>query len=296
VQGPAELGADVPLGARRMFGLKDVFTSLNALSGVVGIYFVIKGHPLWGSYSFLAGYAADCVDGLVARATRGGNRFGAEFDSAADFMAQAVAPAFVVYGLYAQSGARLGVSAAAADGLGLLLAATLVLTATIRQARNSVRPVAVDFAWVGMPRNVASFVLLGYANSVLFSRLPGGLWLGVPLVVLVAVGELSNLPFMSHHGRRQLWWAKILLVGFLTTTPLAVFVCPRYAWDVVFFWTAGYAALSWTAMLPDERRQVRDAVAAAKAKLVADETARFRAHEAARARRAGRVGAPETTT
>jgi CDP-diacylglycerol--serine O-phosphatidyltransferase len=283
VQSPAELGGEIPRGARRMFGLKDVFTSLNALSGVVGIYFVIKGHPLWGSYSFLAGYAADCVDGVVARATRGGNRFGAEFDSAADFIAQAVAPAFVVYGLYAQSAARLGVSAGFADAVGLLLAAILVLTATIRQARNSVRPVAVDFAWVGLPRNVASFVLLGYANSVFFSRLPGGLWLGIPLVVLVAVGELSNLPFMSHHGRKQLWWAKMFLLGFLTTTPLAVFVCPRFAWDVVFFWTAGYASLSWTAMLPEERRQVREAVAAAKAKLVTDETARFRAREAARA-------------
>ena len=281
-------GAEIPLGARRMFGLKDVFTSCNALSGVVGIYLCIKGHPLWASYSFLAGYTADVFDGLVARATRSGNRFGSEFDTAADFVAQAVAPAFVVYALYAQSGPRLGVSAGVADGIGLFLAAVLVLAATIRQARNTVRPVAVDFAWVGLPRNVASFVLLGFANSVFFSRLPGGLWLGIPMVVLVAVGELSNLPFMSHHGRKQVWYAKMFLIGFLTTTPLAVFVCPRYAWDVVFFWTAGYAAGSWTVMTPEERQQVRDAVVAAKAKLVTDETARIRAQEAARA------GAQET--
>jgi CDP-diacylglycerol--serine O-phosphatidyltransferase len=271
-----------------MFGLKDVFTSLNALSGVVGIFFCIKGHPLWASYSFLAGYAADCVDGLVARATKAGNRFGAEYDTAADFVAQAVAPAFVVYSLYAQAGPRLGVSTAVAEGIGLLLAATLVLAATIRQARNTVRPVAVDFAWVGLPRNVASFVLLGFANSVFFSRLPGGLWLGIPLVVLVAVGELSNLPFMSHHGRKQVWYAKILLIGFLTTTPAAVIFFPKYAWDVVFFWTAGYASWSWTAMTPEERQQIRDAVAAAKEKLVREETARIREKEAAAAaRRAG---------
>jgi phosphatidylserine synthase len=286
--------ADIPRGARRMFGLKDVFTSLNALSGVVGVYFCIKGRPLWASYAFLAGYAADVFAGLVARATRSGNRFGSEFDTAADFVAQAVAPAFVVYTLYAQSWARLGVSAGVADGIGLVLAATLVLTATIRQARNTVRPVAVDFAWVGLPRNVASFVLLGFANSVFFSRLPGGLWLGIPLVALVAAGELSNLPFMSHHGRKQFWWAKTFLIGFLTTTPLSVFICPRFAWDVVFFWTAGYAAGSWTVMTKAERQQVRDAVAAAKAKLVFEETARIRAQEAARvgARERTRAGAP----
>jgi phosphatidylserine synthase len=281
-------GVDIPRGARQMFGLKDVFTSLNALSGVVGIYFCIKGHPLWASYSFLAGYAADCVDGLVARAMKAGNRFGSEYDTAADFVAQAVAPAFVVYSLYAQAGPRLGVGAGVADAIGLLLAAALVLAATIRQARNTVRPVAVDFAWVGLPRNVASFVLLGFANSVFFSNLPGGLWLGIPMVVLVAVGELSNLPFMSHHGRKQLWWAKMFLIGFLSTTPAAVIFFPRYAWDVVFFWTAGYASLSWTAMSPDERRQIREAVATAKEKLVREETARIREKEAAAvARRAG---------
>jgi phosphatidylserine synthase len=280
--GATDAGGEIPLGARRMFGLKDLFTSLNALSGVVGIYFCIKGHPLWASYSFLAGYAADCVDGLVARATRSWNRFGSEFDTAADFVAQAVAPAFVVYALYAQSAARLGVADGIADAIGLSLAAVLVLAATIRQARNTVRPVAVDFAWVGLPRNVASFVLLGFANSVFFSRLPGGLWLGIPLVVLVAVGELSNLPFMSHHGRKQFWYAKMFLIGFLTTTPLSVFFFTRYAWDVVFFWTAGYAAGSWTVMTREERQEVRDAVMAAKAKLVREETERIRAREMAR--------------
>ena len=138
---------------------------------------------------------------------------------------------------------------------------------------------------------------LGKALAPYLLSLPGGLWLGIPLVVLVAVGELSNLPFMSHHGRRQFWYAKMFLIGFLTTTPLSIFFCPHYAWDVVFFWTAGYAAGSWTVMTKEERQQVRDAVAAAKAKLVADETARIRAQEAARARpRETAVAAPETTT
>jgi phosphatidylserine synthase len=278
-----------------MFGLKDVFTSLNALSGVVGISLVIKGHPLWGSYSFLAGYAADCVDGLVARATRGGNRFGSEFDTAADFVAQALAPAFVVYGLYAQSAARLGVGTGVADAIGFALSAALVLVATIRQARNTVRPVAVDFAWVGLPRSVASFLLISYVNSTVFSRLPGGLWLGIPLVLVIAWAELSNLPFMSHHGRKQLWHAKWLLIGFLTTTPLSLLVCPRYTWDIVFFWTAGYAGGSWSVMTRAERQQVREAVAAADAKLVADETARFHAKEAARAA-AARGDARETAS
>src|SRR4051812_40099629 len=98
-----------------MFGVKDWFTTINVLSGVFAIVFCFHGRPVWASYAFLVGYAADCVDGLVARATRSGNRFGAEYDTAADFVAQAVAPAFVVYTLYAQSAAKLAVSPRVAE-------------------------------------------------------------------------------------------------------------------------------------------------------------------------------------
>src|SRR5882724_9121196 len=174
-------GDDIPRGARRMFGVKDLFTTVNVLSGVAAIYYCIHGRPLAASFSFLVGYAGDALDGTVARLTKSGNRFGAEYDAAADFVAQAVAPAFVVYTLYAGSWARLGISAHAADLLGIFLAAVLVVVSSVRQARNAVRPVAVDFAWIGLPRNVASFILLGFTNSVFFSRLPGGLWLGIPL-------------------------------------------------------------------------------------------------------------------
>ena len=50
-----------------------------------------------GLLRVMAGYAADMVDGSVARALREANRFGAEFDTAADFVTQAVAPALIVY-------------------------------------------------------------------------------------------------------------------------------------------------------------------------------------------------------
>jgi phosphatidylserine synthase len=271
---------DIPRGARRMFGVKDLFTTVNVLSGVAAIYYCIHGRPLAASFSFLIGYAGDALDGLVARLTRSGNRFGAEYDAAADFVAQAVAPAFVAYTLYAGASARLGISPHAADLLGIFLAAVLVVVSSVRQARNAVRPVAVDFAWIGLPRNVASFLILGYTNSVLWTRVPGGLWWGVPLVLVIAAAELSPLPFMNHHGRKQFWWVKILIIGFFTTTPITAFFFTRYAWDVVFFWIMGYCALQWTAMTPDERRQAREAVRTADAKLVADEIARHHASQA----------------
>jgi len=103
----------------------------------------------------------------------------------------------------------------------------------------------------------------------------------VPLVLLIAVGELSSIPFMSHHGRKQILFSKIMIICFFTTTPIAAFFFRRYVWDLVFFWLTGYTVASWTVMTPAERRQAREAVRAADAKLVADEIAR---HESKAAR------------
>ena len=60
-----DAGAVLPRGAQRMFGLKDVFTTVNVLSGVAAIYLCMHGQPLAASYAFLVGYAADCLDANV---------------------------------------------------------------------------------------------------------------------------------------------------------------------------------------------------------------------------------------
>ena len=139
---------DIHPGARRMFGVKDVFTCLNALGGVVALAFCAEGKWLWACYAIMAGYAADLVDGTIARALREANRFGAEFDTAADFVTQGVAPALIVYLAYRDAAATLGLSPPAAQLLGAQLAAVLIVSGCARYARRNVRPVAVEFAWI----------------------------------------------------------------------------------------------------------------------------------------------------
>ena len=172
--------AGVHPGARRMFGVKDLFTVVNALAGVAALALCAEGHWLWACYAVAVGYAADMVDGSVARALREANRFGAEFDTAADFVTQAVAPALIVYLAYRDAPAALGLSPGGAQALGVVLAAVLIVPACARYARRNVRPFAVDFAWIGLPQTVASFVMLGFVNSVAVRLIPGGLWAGAP--------------------------------------------------------------------------------------------------------------------
>ena len=264
-------------GARRMFGVKDLFTALNALAGVAALALCAEGRWLWASYAVMAGYVADMFDGRVARALREANRFGAEFDTAADFVTQAVAPALIVYLVYRDAAAALAVSGRVAHALGAVLAAVLIVPACARYARRNVRPVAVDFAWIGLPQTVASFVTLGFVNSTALRLIPGGLWAGVVLVPALAALELSNLPFKNHRGRRRNFpLVRVLIGGFVVTSAAAFLFAPRLAWDVLLFWTLGYVVTAQLALTPAERRLVPIRVREADARLRADEIARHR--------------------
>ena len=265
-----------------MFGVKDLFTAVNALAGVAALALCAEGNWLWACYAVIAGYAADMVDGSVARALGEANRFGAEFDTAADFVTQAVAPALIVYLVYRDAGAALSLSPRAAQLLGAALAAALIVPACARYARRNVRPVAVDFAWIGLPQTVASFVMLGFVNSATVRLVPGGLWTGVVLVPTLAALELSNRPFKNHRGsRRNFRHVRVLIAGFLVTSTAAFLFAPGFAWDVLLFWELGYVLTAQLALTPEERRLVPIRVREADARLRADEIARHRAHHAA---------------
>jgi phosphatidylserine synthase len=269
------LDVDVHPGARRMFGVKDLFTAVNALAGVVALALCAEGRWLWASYAVMAGYAADMVDGRVARALREANRFGAEFDTAADFVTQAVAPALIVYLVYRDAAAGLSLSVRGGQALGAFLAAVLIVPACARYARRNVRPVAIDFAWIGLPQTVASFVTLGFVNSAVLRLVPGGLWAGVLLIPALAALELSNLPFKNHRGRRRNFpLVRVLIGGFVVTSAATFLLAPRFAWDVLLFWTLGYVVAARLALTPWERRLVPIRVREADARLRADEIAR----------------------
>ena len=46
----------------------------------------------------------DTLDGPVARMTKTSNKFGSEFDTATDHFVQGIAPALIVYAVYARGG------------------------------------------------------------------------------------------------------------------------------------------------------------------------------------------------
>jgi len=234
------------------FGLKDLFTLFNLLSGVVAVHFALDGRPRQAGYAVIVGFLfGDLLDGFVARATRTGNRFGGEFDTITDHFVHVVVPGMVLYTVYDRGGhAVLG-----AVALGFLVAA-----ASIRHALFAVRPFEFKLCWCGLPRTIAGFGALAFPLSHLFGRREWAYVAGVVLVGALCALQVLPVPYITHRGERALQLRlRVTRVVFVASFPIAFLFAPRYFFDVLLLWVVGYAIGGPTQITSEERRLFRDA-------------------------------------
>jgi phosphatidylserine synthase len=248
----------------RQFGIKDVFTSINVLGGVVAICLCIENRPFEAGLAVLLGYIfGDAIDGWVARKLGTQNEFGAEYDKVADHGSHVIAPAAIVFTVYRQPEipALLGLPAKVTWVLAAALASGIILASTIRHARNEVRPVRYDGVWAGLPRSVLGFLAVGCANSALMPLVPGGYWIGVVMIPILCVATLTHYPFPNHRmPRRHFWYVRALIGLFFLTTLIVLAFAPHFFFDIVFFWMFGYSATGWMSLTVEERKKYREAV------------------------------------
>ncbi len=77
--------------------IPNILTMLGLCAGLVAVRFAIDGRwPQAAAFIVVAG-VIDGLDGRLARLLKATSRFGAEFDSLADFLSFGVAPALVLY-------------------------------------------------------------------------------------------------------------------------------------------------------------------------------------------------------
>lgn len=262
---PVAVSSPFASRSRRLFGIKDLFTSINALGGAVAICLCIDGRPFAAGVAVMLGYLlGDTLDGWVARRLGTQNQFGAEYDTIADHLAHCIAPGAIVYTVYRH--AELGIPDLWTQVLAGVLGSAIMLAASIRHARNIVRPVKYKGVWAGLPRSILGFVAISYANSALAPYAVGGRWLGVPLIFLLCVATLTYLPFPNHHlPRKHHWVVRLGVFSFLTVPVVVLLLRREFFFDVLFGFTSGYSLLSWTSLTPSELRDYRSAVARARA-------------------------------
>ena len=77
--------------------IPNLLTMLGLCSGLTSMRFAIEGRFGSAVVAIVLAAAIDGLDGRLARLLKATSRFGAEFDSLADFLCFGVAPAFVLY-------------------------------------------------------------------------------------------------------------------------------------------------------------------------------------------------------
>jgi phosphatidylserine synthase len=251
-----------------MFGVKDLFTTINLLGGIIAICLCVDGRPYDAGIAVMLGYLlGDTLDGYIARKLGTANEFGAEYDTIADHLAHVVAPAAIVYTVYKD--ARL-LESPWDQVLAIGLAASLVVSVSIRHARNIVAPINYKGVWAGLPRTVLGFLAIGYCNSSFATSAPGGWWVGVVLMPAMGIATLTYLPFPSHRlGRVHVWYVRVLSVMFLGSMSYAVVLHRAIVFDVLTFWMVGYSLTGWLSMTGEERAQYRRVVDAARSQQAA---------------------------
>ncbi len=75
----------------------NIMTMLGLCAGLASVRYAIEGHFAAAAAAIAVAACIDGIDGRLARLLKATSRFGAEFDSLADFLGFGVAPAFVLY-------------------------------------------------------------------------------------------------------------------------------------------------------------------------------------------------------
>ena len=240
---------------RNLFGIKDLFTTLNVLGGAAALILCIEGKPFAAGIAILLGWIADMFDGAVARALGTANRFGGEYDTIADHLSHIIAPAAIVFTVYKDVDL----------GIGAGMAGAIMVSGSVRHARNIVRPVSFKGIWCGLPRTVVGFLAIGYADSRLLPLVPGGYWLGVVVGLASCWATLTYYPFTSHHSvRKMTTFARICVFATLVSTFGVLIFAREFVFDVLLFWMLGYSVASWIGLTPEERTTWKQLVKEAK--------------------------------
>jgi len=244
--------------------IPNILTLLGLCAGLTSMRYALEGRFGSAAVAILVAACIDGLDGRLARLLKATTRFGAEFDSLADFCCFGIAPAFILYIWSLQSARGFGFAPC------LIFAVCMALRlARFNAALDTPRPLAHAYAYnffTGVPAPAGAGLALFPLVLGLEGRSLGIGWMeAVPrhplfcAVVLIGTAMLlvSTLPVWSFKNFKvPREYALPLLLGIGTFT--AVLVADPWAA------LAGAGAI-YLIMLPFSRRSFRRLRAEAEA-------------------------------
>lgn len=182
--------------------LPNLLTMLGLCAGLTGMRFGLDGRFDAAVIAIAVAAVIDGLDGRIARLLKGTSRFGAEFDSLADFLCFGVAPAFLLYvwslSLY--------------EGVGFIPSLMFAVCMALRLARfnaaldSAVAPTYTAGFFTGVPAPAGALLALFPIFVGLEARALNLPWLTAlahspPIVALVLIGTaillVSTVPVWS---------------------------------------------------------------------------------------------------
>ncbi len=182
-------------GKIRLFTVPNLITSLNLLSGCVGIVLVAwQGRFTVAALCVLLAAVFDFLDGFTARLLKQYSPVGVQLDSLADMVSFGVLPAYImVCGLFAGYGSATGELPQGLWWVVMFSPFILTVFSALRLAKFNVDTRQTE-SFLGLPTP---------ANALFFSSLVVLLegrvewWLALPLIVVFSCLMVSEIPMFS---------------------------------------------------------------------------------------------------
>jgi len=209
--------------------IPNILTLLGLCAGLLAMRFALEGRWEVAAGLIITAGAIDGLDGRLARLLKATSRFGAEFDSLADFLSFGVAPAMVLY-LWTMHDYR---------GLGFVPCVMFAVCMSLRLARFNAaldagpmplpgpppKPAYAQSFFTGVPAPAgallamfplfASLAFEGWGWSGLAAAVRYPAFVGI-LLILVALALVSTLPtwsFKNFKVRREYVLPLLLSIG-----------------------------------------------------------------------------------
>jgi CDP-diacylglycerol--serine O-phosphatidyltransferase len=226
-----------------------LFTVLNMFCGLLSIVYTWQQDYVLGAWFIILAALFDSLDGLMARVTRSASDFGIEFDSLSDVISFGAAPAVLVFAVYLNTLA----------GLGVILSSLLMIFGALRLARFNVQIIGYDkeyFTGLPIPSSaitVASFVLMFYDNTLGLNNLPRNFL--APMVVVLSLLMVTRikydaLPEFTRRGIRRHPWRFMAfvagMVAIVVTRGTAIF--PFFVLFVLSGPVRAFSVTAWNAL------------------------------------------------
>ncbi len=186
--------------------IPNIITSLNLVSGFIGIIFAAQGDIFVASWFIAAAMVFDFLDGFSARLLKAYSNIGKELDSLADVVSFGVAPGIIIFRLLQNSFSGNALINYDLNNpvltLFLLLPALMPVCAALRLAIfNLDSTQATVFKGLPTPANaiavISVVIAANYSDSVIVNYFTTSPLLLVLFTIILSILMVTRLPLLS---------------------------------------------------------------------------------------------------